>query len=86
MVSSLIPAEAMYQYAPTASATPTSAADGSHTTRQRRLRQPIAAISRRPATTWAVIGSQPCMSEIWWRNCSGNVTATIVDAFPWERL
>ena len=44
-MSSLIPCEAMYQYAANASPTPTSAAHGSHTKRQRRLRQPIAAIS-----------------------------------------
>ena len=86
LVSSLSPCEAMYQYAATASATPTSAAHGSHTRRQRRFRQPIAAISRMPATTCTVIGSQPCMSEMWWRNGSGNVTATIVDAIPWVCL
>jgi hypothetical protein len=72
----------MYQYAATASATPTSAAHGSHTKRQRRFRQPIAAISTRAATTCAVIGIQPCINERWWRNGSGNVTATIVDVIP----
>jgi hypothetical protein len=76
----------MYQYAATAKATPTSAAHGTHTTRQRRFRQPIAAMSRRPAMTCTVIGSHPCMSEIWWRNGSGNVTATIVDANPCKKL
>ena len=34
--------------------------------------------------TCTVIGIQPCISERWWRNGSGNVTATIVDVFPWE--
>src|SRR3981189_624263 len=63
LVSSLIPSEAMYQYAATASATPTSEAHGSHTRRQRRVRQPIAASSRRLATPCAVIGTQPCISE-----------------------
>ena len=66
----------MYQYAAAASATPTSAAHGSHTHRQRRLRQPIAAISTTAAMTCTVIGIHPCISERWWRNGSGNVTAT----------
>ena len=40
-----------------------SAATGSHTSRQRRLRQPMAASSTTAATTCTVSGSQPCISD-----------------------
>ena len=48
--------------------TPTATATGIHTTRQRRVRQPIATISTTTVVISIVSGSQPPRNEIPWPN------------------
>jgi hypothetical protein len=53
----------MYARAASATITPTPAATGTHTSRHRRVRDPIATISSTTVTTWMLSGSQPPSSE-----------------------
>jgi hypothetical protein len=53
----------MYQCVHAAAIRPTATATGSHTSRHRRDRQPIAKTSTTAATAHTVGGSQPCNND-----------------------
>ncbi len=55
----------MYQCAQAATPAPTATAAGSHSSRQRRDRHPIASSSTVTVTAWTVPGIQPCISDVW---------------------
>jgi hypothetical protein len=70
------PSEFTYVRAATAAITPTAALTGTHTSRQRRVRQPIATTRTTIERISTVIGNQPPSSEVPWphllKSGSGN--------------
>jgi hypothetical protein len=55
----------MYQCEVAASAAPTVAATGNHTSRHRIDRPPTAVSSNAAETAWTTAGTHPCINEVW---------------------
>ena len=62
-----MPSKSTYQCAQLAAATPVRMANGSHITRQRRERQPIANSSTVAVTACATGGAYRCSNDTPWR-------------------
>jgi hypothetical protein len=67
-----MPVDAMSQCAHTARITPRTNANGTWSTRQRRVRQPMAPTSTTALVVCTVAGTHPCINEISAMRCRQN--------------